>query len=78
MKCCADVHKESFVISSLIGLVSARASARVVRIKEDIENEARRKSPQPKCGAFTRHNDERTNVAGVHLIPGFIFEYEVN
>jgi len=73
MKCCADVHKESFVISSLIGLVSARASARVLKIKDDIENKARRKSAQPKCGTFTRHNHERINVAGIHLISGFIF-----
>jgi hypothetical protein len=43
MKWCADVHKESFVISSLIGLVSARAAARVFGIKEDIKNKAGRK-----------------------------------
>jgi hypothetical protein len=35
----------------------------VFKIKEDIENKARRKKPQPKSCTFTGHNHDRINVA---------------
>jgi len=85
MKCCAVrmcTKRDLFVVSSLIGLVSecprfGRPAGQSVRNKDDITNKERRKKLQPKGGTFTGRNHERINVAGIHLISGFIFGYDV-
>lgn len=59
-------------------MVSAGASAGLsIRNKEDITKKSSKKETKPKCGTFLGHNHGRINVAGVHVISGFIFGYDV-